>query len=47
MQAKTPTQKQPPPGATRPLPDLSDMDHFHRMVASGKLADVLAKIGKP
>ena len=47
MQAKPTPKKVPVPWAPTPAPDLRDMDHFHQMVASGKLADVLAKIGKP
>ena len=36
----------PPPGTPVAAPDLSDMDHIHRLVSSGTLADVLARIGK-
>ena len=34
---------QPPPGT--PLPDLSDMDRVHANVASGRLAEILYRIG--
>ena len=33
---------QPPPGT--PLPDLSDMDRFHHMVASGQLAEIIYRL---
>jgi hypothetical protein len=33
---------QPPPGA--PLPDLSDMDGFHHMAASGQLAEIIYRL---
>lgn len=52
MQAKTVTptppefQKEPPPGTPLPMPDLSDMDHIHRLVASNKLADIFERMGK-
>lgn len=33
---------QPPPGT--PLPDLSDMDRFHEMAASGQLAEIIHRL---
>lgn len=47
MQAKVHVpefQKQPPPGTPLPMPDLSDMDRIHRMIAGGHLADILTRI---
>jgi hypothetical protein len=49
MQAKTlPTPfqgiKPVPPGTPPPAPDLSDMDHIHKMIATGALADILTRI---
>lgn len=46
MQAEKPIYAQAPPGTPLPAPDLSDIDKIHRLVASGALADVLAKIGR-
>lgn len=54
MQAKSKTtspkaqelQRRPPPGTPAPVPDLSDMDQIHRMIAGDHLADIFARIGK-
>ena len=44
-QPQLPTfQQQPPPGTPLPHPQLADMDKIHRVVASGKLTDMLARI---
>jgi len=44
MQVDKPIYNPPPPGTPLPAPDLSDMDHVHRLIASGTLADALARI---
>lgn len=36
----------PTPNAPIPPIDISDMDRIHNLVTSGKLADVLTKLGK-
>jgi NAD-dependent SIR2 family protein deacetylase len=33
-----------PPGTPLPAPDLSDMDHFHLMIATGRLADIFTRL---
>lgn len=35
-----------PPGTPLPMPDLSDMDHFHRMIGSGRLGEILDQLGQ-
>lgn len=33
-----------PPGTPRPAPDISDMDRFHEMAASGQLAEIIYRL---
>jgi hypothetical protein len=33
-----------PPGTPLPAPDLSDMDHIHRMIATDRLADIFTRL---
>ena len=35
---------QPPPGTPLPAPDLSDMDRFHEMAASGQLSELIYRL---
>jgi hypothetical protein len=35
-----------PPGTPLPAPDLRDMDHFHRNIASGRLGEIFDRLGK-
>jgi hypothetical protein len=37
-------QKQPPTGTPLPMPDLSDMDRIHHLVAGDHLADLLTRV---